>query len=251
MAISIPLRADRRRSRVAGRWSGPWRIAVVASVLLVLGGGAVAVSRSALFHARDVEVSGSSHLSRAEVVRAVGISRRTNVLWLDEEAAERRLELEPWIAAADVRTVYPRRIEISVVERVPVAVVTRGDRRELIAADGIALGAPEILRGLPRIELPATPALDGARFDVRGAARALGAMSPELRAEVASVRVGIDGNLDLKLRDGTQVRYGPALATGRKAAALATVVAWALEQGERLHAISVVSADLPAVRLAE
>jgi cell division protein FtsQ len=245
LAISIPRRAERPARR-----SGSWRYVVVASIVVAALAGAVALSRSSLFRVREVVVVGASHLSRPEVIRAARIARDTNVLWLDERVVERRLEQRAWIASADVRTVYPRRVEITVVERVPVAVIVRGDRRELIAADGTALGPAAGAVGLPRIAVPSVPGLDGVRLDVRGAATALGAMAPGLRAEVGSVRVGVDGALDLRLRNGVLVRYGRAVEAGRKAAALADVLAWARAEGESLQMVSVVSAELPAVRFA-
>ena len=192
-----------------------------------------------------------THLTRAEVVRLVGISTSTNVLWLDEGSAERRLERHPWVAAAEVRSVYPRRVEISVVERTPVAVVVRGDRKELIAADGTMLGAADRRARLPRIEVPAVSALDGARLDVAGAAAALGAMTSEVRARVGWVRIGLDAALELRTRDGVNVRYGTATSPGRKAATLELVLTWSQREGEPLEAISLVSPRLPTVRLAD
>ncbi|HEX6331099.1 MAG TPA: FtsQ-type POTRA domain-containing protein [Actinomycetota bacterium] len=246
MAISILRRGDR-----GGRRLGRWRYLIAGVATLSVAAGAVAVSRSPLFHVRDIGVTGAAHLSRAEIVRAVGVTRETNALWLDERAAERRLERHPWIADAEVRRVYPRRVEITVAERVPVAVVVRGERAELVAADGTGLGGVERAGRLPRIELPPAPALDGAQLDVDGAAAVLGAMTPKLRADVALVHVGPDGALDLRMRDGVQVHLGTATSAGRKASALEKVLAWARVEGESLRVISLFSPHLPTVRFAD
>jgi len=166
------------------------------SVALVIGG--LTASRSSAFDVRGVEVSGSHHLHGPQIVRVAGISGSTNALWLDEGVSERRLEAQPWIADADVRVTFPLNVEIVVRERSPVA-VAEGRLTSLMAADGTALGSVSAPRGLPVIELGNAGRVEGVRSPV-GAARALGAMTPALRARVARVRVLLDGTLELRLR---------------------------------------------------
>jgi cell division septal protein FtsQ len=135
---------------------GWWAMRAAVAVLLLIGG--VVVSRSSLLHARSVEVSGASTLSRARVIDLAEVDRLTNVVWLDEGAAERRLESDPWVASADVRVSLPLNIHIAVTERVPVAVASDGLQSLLVASDGTVLGlAPRSVssRDLPVIELPA------------------------------------------------------------------------------------------------
>lgn len=246
MAISIPLRADARGRRAVD--PRVWLLAGVAIVALAVGG--FFLSRSGVLHARGVDVIGASHLGRADVVETAGVSTETNVLWLDEGAVERRLEANPWIADADVRVVLPWTIELSIVERFPVAVATDGMHQTLVAGDGTVLGSAGRVAGLPRIELLATGALEGARESPRVAAVAVGAMSPELRAEVGEVRVLVDGTLEIRLRGGVIVRYGSGVDARRKASAIGRILAWAEEHGERLAAVNVVAPDRPAVKLA-
>jgi cell division protein FtsQ len=223
-------------------------LVAVAAVALAVAG--VLLSRSSLLHARGVAVIGASHLSRADVVRAAGVSRSTNVVWLDEGAVERRLESQAWVDVADVRVAFPWTIEITIVERVPVAVASDGLRETLVAADGTALGPADRDRGLPRIELPRAFAVDGVRTSPTGAAVAVGSMSAELRERLASVSVLADGTLDLRLRGGVGVRYGSASEPRRKAAVLERILAWAEQEGMHLAAVNVVAPDLPAVRIA-
>jgi cell division protein FtsQ len=244
LAISIPLRAEAGRRLIDHR---VWILAAVAVAALAVGG--VVLSRSDVLHARGVEVVGASHLSRAEVVAAAGVSQATNVVWLDEGAVERRLEANPWIADADVRVAFPWTIELRVVERVPVAVASDGLRETLVAADGTALGPADRTHGLPRIELPTTAALDGVRESPRTAAAAIGAMSPEVRGQVTSVVVLVDGTLEIRLRGGVLVRYGAGTEPARKAAAIERVLAWADHEGERVAVVNVVAPERPAVKL--
>ena len=231
------LRGRRRRVLIA-----------VGSVVLLIGG--VAASRSSVFDVRRIEVSGADHLHRPQIVRIAGVSNATNALWLGEGVVERRLEAEPWIADADVRVTLPLTVEIAVHERSPVA-VAQGAVTSLMAADGTALGSGRIPRGLPVIELGAAGPVEGIRPSPVGAARALGAMAPALRAQVARVRVLLDGSLELRLRGGPTVRFGTPEDAQRKAVTIQRMLAWAGSEGTPLRTLSVVSALAPAATLAD
>ena len=219
-----------------------WSIAAV-SILFVVG--LVVFSRSSAFDVRRFVVSGSDHVHRARLLAIAGITGSTNVLWLDEGAAEQRLEAEPWIADADVRATFPLTIDISVTERSPVA-VARGDVVSLMAADGTSLGPGRAPRGLPVIELGALGPVEGVRPTPVGAARALGAMSPALRVQVARIRVRLDGTLELRLRGGPTVMFGTPDDAHRKARTIERMLSWARTQGTAIRTLSVVSPSAPA-----
>jgi len=221
------------------------RIALIAlgSVALAIGG--VTASRSSAFDVRGIEVSGNDHLHGPQVVRIAGITEATNALWLDEGEAERRLEAELWIADADVRVTFPLNVEIAVRERTPVA-LAQGAVTSLMAADGTALGSGNVPRGLPVIELGGAGPAEGVRPSPVGAARVLGAMTPALRAQVARVRVLLDGTLELRLRDGPTVSFGTPDDARRKAVTIGRMLVWARTQGTSLRTLSVVAALAPA-----
>jgi cell division protein FtsQ len=243
LAISIPRPAERAVRRIR-----PLAVIPAAVAVLAMSVGVLVASRTSLLHARAIDVGGNAHLSRAAVLRIADISRATNVVWLDEGAVERRLEANPWVADADVRVAWPWTIEIRLVERVPVALATDGLHEVLVAGDGTSLGPAGRTRGLARIQLVPAMALDGASQTPRRAAAAIGAMGPQLRAEVASVSVMWDGSLELRLRGGVRVRYGAPVDVARKAAVLARILTWAHREGEVLSAVNVVAPDHPAVR---
>lgn len=245
MAISTSRPAESFRSM-----SGRRRVLLIAAASVVLVAGGIAASRSSALHARRVDVSGANHLRRGHLIEVAGVSKATNVLWLDEAEAERRLEAEPWIASADVRVAFPLTIEIAVTERSPVA-VARGEVLSLMAADGTALGAGKVPRGLPVIELGALRPFEGVRSSPVGAARALGAMTPSLRAEVARVRVLLDGTLELRLRGGPAVWFGTPDDARRKARTIERMLAWAQAEGTVIRTLTVVSPSAPAATLAD
>src|SRR5207245_410583 len=88
--------------------SGPrrwWPIAMVAGVLLLTAGWWL--TKSPVFSARHIEITGDSHLTRAEVLRIGGIGPGTNLFWFNAGVVERRLERDSWIATARVSRSLP------------------------------------------------------------------------------------------------------------------------------------------------
>ena len=230
------------------RQSAARRPVFVAVAVMAVFIGAYLASRTSLFDARRIEVTGANHMDRADLVRIAGVSTATNVLWLDDRAAERRLEAEPWIAHADVSTGFPLSIEIAVTERTPVAVLG-GASGGLIAGDGTVLGTPASGKGLPTIELGTVTSAEGAPSSPVGAARALGAMPPSLRSDVRRVVVMLDGTLELRLTGGTRVRFGTPGEAAQKVAAIRRVLRWAHEEGSAIRTLSVVAPSAPAATL--
>jgi cell division protein FtsQ len=257
LAISTTLLAERIRRPVVALRPG-----VVALVTLTAVAGGFLLSRSSFAHARGIEVSGAEHLSRSEIVRLAAVSKATNVVWLDDGSIERSLEAHPWVADAEVDVALPATIRIDIVERTPVALVRDGLARTLVAADGTRLGTASRIRDLPTIHLPMAAGVDarpwpdgasaiahGARPTPRGAAVALGAMSSDLRADVVSVRVLVDGTMTMRLASGVHVRYGEPSAPAAKAKALERILAWGSATGETVAHVNVTSPRAPAVRL--
>lgn len=225
-----------------------WRaVVLVGAAIASLVAGAIAVSRSSVFHARAIEVSGASHLSSAAVVGRAGVSITSNVPWLDEAEVERRLVSHRWVASADVEAALPWTIRIRVVERTPVAVALQGPLKVLVSGDGVVLGITDRSPGLPVIELPTLGPLEGARPPVRGATAVLEAMEPGMRAGVRRVVVQADGSVELWLSGRSRVRFGAPVGLARKLHALAQTMRWAEAQGEAIGAVSVVAPDAPAV----
>ncbi|HEX9122556.1 MAG TPA: FtsQ-type POTRA domain-containing protein [Actinomycetota bacterium] len=224
-------------------------LAVTGTALLVVVALGI-LSRSNLFHVRRIQVSGASHLSRADVVHLSGLSVRTNVLWADTAAAARRLEDEPWVAQASVTRDLPFTIRIQITERTPVAVVQDRNRPLLIAGDGITLGVAPARTGLPMIEVPPRPALSGPAPGLSGPAKVLGALAPGIRAQVRRVVLGIDGTVRLALAGGVSVDYGWPEQLVEKARTLAAVMSWARGQAATLRAVSLVAPHAPAASFA-
>jgi cell division protein FtsQ len=239
---TVDPRSERGPARV-------WRAAALAGAVLVLAGGLAALTRTGVFHVRNVEVVGAEHLSRAQVVELTGITDATDAVWLDEGEVEARLEQNAWIADASVTVTLPWTVEVNVVERLPVAVVQGDLGTMLVGDDGAVLGAVAQRAGLPLIHVPPIRLHLGSRVGIEGAARALAALGPEIVPLVRRVEVDVDGSLEMILRDGLRIAYGRPGSFERKADAIADALRWADDAGERVRTLNVLAPGAPALTL--
>lgn len=98
------------------------RLVVAAAVVTVVV-SAFALVHSSVLGARDVQVSGNRHTSRAAVLRAAGLLGAPPLVDLDAAAISRRVDRLPWVASTTVDISFPSTVSIKVRERVPVAAV--------------------------------------------------------------------------------------------------------------------------------
>lgn len=208
--------AGRRRLR-ALLWSSS-----IATVAI----GAWWVVTSPVLDVDQIEVSGASRVTASEVRTRAGVGRGDALLLVDRDAVARRVEGLSWVARARVERSLFGTLRIEVSERSPLAVVVRpdGSGYALVDADGVVLEGrgrrpvdiPEIV-GFPR--LPGT-GLWSAGSD---ALRVLVAFTPEVRARVLTVTAP-EGEILLRLREGTEIRFGPPQHIDAKVAAVLAVL---------------------------
>ena len=105
---------------VRGAAGGLFRFAalVVAASLLLLAGWAL-VATSPVFAVKEVEVLGTRHLSRLEILRASGIGAGSNLLALPVARLEKRIGELGWVASVRVVRRLPGAVRITVRERRP------------------------------------------------------------------------------------------------------------------------------------
>lgn len=246
-AESLPRPAGLGRSASVPR---AWRIAAAVATAAALVAGIPLVARSSVFHVRHVAVNGVAHLRTGDVVRRSGITEATNVLWVNEVAVESRLEEEPWIASASVRTSFPSSVEISVTERNPVAVAMGPSGRLLVAGDGTVLGPALRSDRFPRIVAARVSAQFPAGAPLAAPARAVAALAAAGFSRMRTITVAEDGTLEVRLADGTTVLLGRTVELGRKVRALGSLLAWASSRSLGLRSVDVSAPSAPAVVLA-
>ncbi|MHB1129581.1 MAG: UDP-N-acetylmuramate dehydrogenase, partial [Ilumatobacteraceae bacterium] len=144
----------RRRSRAIRRWILPRnstkrrkRVLVFAAALVVIGVTTIVVLASPLVAVRQVSVEGARYTDAALVQSVIADLKGHSVLTVDTRDAERRLESNPWVEAARVRTYFPNRVVIEIAERKPAAWFIGVDNRaRVIDSDGRVLS---VVNGQP------------------------------------------------------------------------------------------------------
>jgi cell division protein FtsQ len=148
----------------------------------------------------------------------------------------------PQVASVEVTRNWPDSVVVTVVERVPVAVVGPPERRSLVDADGVLFdtvtgSAPE---GVVPLEV-ATPGPDDPAT-LAGTA-ALSELPDAVREQVEGAAAAGPDDISLTLTDGTLVLWGDASESGAKAAALVGL----LQQidAERLEPAATIDVSTP------
>jgi cell division protein FtsQ len=109
------------------------------------------------FAVRTVEVTGSRHLTAAQIATAAGISSDGSVVSIDGTAAQQRLLDQVWIRTATVEAELPGTVVITVSEWQPVAAYHAGPSSKvfLLSSQAVVLGPTPTNGGLLDVQGPA------------------------------------------------------------------------------------------------
>jgi cell division protein FtsQ len=94
------------------------------------------VARLLGFGIDAVTISGMNELNETDVLAIGGISPKRSLLFLDAADVRRRLKERPLVEDASVTKLFPNRILISIVERVPYGLWQKDGDVSIIGADG-------------------------------------------------------------------------------------------------------------------
>lgn len=208
-----PVRAVRRRPRPVQL--GLALVALAALLWLLFAGPLLTVS--------SLQVDGLRTLPAEQVREAAGIDRGTPLLRVDVEAAEGRVARLPQIASVEVTRGWPDSVVITVVERVPVAIVGPPGERSLVDAEGVLF---DMVTGEPPAGVVSLDVADPRPGDptTLAALAAISALPVDVRDGVAGAAATGPEDIALTLDDGTEVRWGDASESAAKAAALGGLI---------------------------
>lgn len=209
---------------------------------------------SPLFQVAAVEVRGASALDPAQVVAWAGLGTAVPIWRVDTALAERRLAAHPLVAGARVYRRWPRRIVVELVERRPVGYAPVAGGYAAVDGDGRVLyRLPRLPEGGLRLEVGQAaerPPGDALPPAARPAAVAAAYVRQYGLDWVEAVRLAAPGDVELRLRGGVRVRFGPVdRQPDRKLAVLAALWREWAPRRERVEAIDVRDPLRPAVRL--
>lgn len=202
---------------LAGRWTRTGRRTLV---LLVEVAAALLLVTSPAFAARQVVVSGLRHISRSEVLRRTGLGGGKNVFVITPENAESALRADPYVRGVSVTTSLPNRVEVSIEEWEPLALVHRGGRDYLLNAAGVVLGpaggvTPGPGAGQPHLEIgwAATGVMDAGDHVLSGLLlqdlqRIQDAFPSAYGLTIKATDLTADQQLALETREGPRILFG-------------------------------------------
>jgi cell division protein FtsQ len=219
-AAVTPLARLRRPARPPARSRGPIQLA---AAVLVVGAVVWLLLASPVLGVSTVQVDGVTTLPADQVRETAGIEPGTPLLRVDVDAARERVARLPQVASVEVTRGWPRTVVVTVVERVPIAIVGTPGRRSLVDAEGVLFdtvtGEPPA--GVVPLQVAAPGPGDPATMAGLAAVEAL---PGDLRRQVTSAAATTAEDVSLTLADGTLVRWGGPEQSDAKATALAALL---------------------------
>lgn len=200
----------RRRTRRIVLWTVGVLVVIVVTVWLI--------GYSSVLAVRTVEVSGATTISADVVRQFAAITPGTPLARVDGAGVESRVGQIPQVESVQVARSWPSTIRLTVVERRPVALVTRGGEQWLIDRTGVLYAQ---VTAAPAGVLPLTVAQPGPDDRAtRAALTVIQALSKPLTAALQGVSADSADSVVLHLKDGRTVIWGGAADSDRKAAIL-------------------------------
>ncbi|MGA0106777.1 MAG: UDP-N-acetylmuramate dehydrogenase [Ilumatobacteraceae bacterium] len=180
-------------------------IGVVALVLIVLASPIIGV--------RKIEIEGARYVSADLLIAVEKSLDGKSILTIDTRAAERRLEGDPWVESVRIRSFFPSRLVIEIVERKPVAFYIGVDNRSRVVDSqgrvlAVETGQPTQYLQITGVGPNLAPGASAGTV-YKAAAQLAAGLPDELSERVLNVGVGGPNQLIMTLRTGTLINFGP------------------------------------------
>lgn len=231
MNVALPRGLNWRRPQVRGFSVGrfPRRRVVILTIVWTAGiiAFAAGLLQTKLFSVDRIDVAGSSHLSREDILSLAKLETGGSIASVNTSEAEKRLETHPWVLHARVDAEWPHVLSVTIVEQRAVALAQAGDKKwAQLGPDGTVLSVGD----RPTAKLPAllnvsAPAEVGRMVDPSATKlMSVATLMPEsLQPRVVQME-DKNGVLRLGLDAGTVVVLGDASSLNEKLMSAASVV---------------------------
>jgi cell division protein FtsQ len=201
---------------------------------------------SSLVGVKRVTVVGASGAEAVPIRAALtAAGRKMTTLDVDESMLRRAVSRYPVVKDLQVSTQFPHGLKIKVVEQIPVAVLTAGARRIVVAGDGTLLRDIRPSSALPEVSVRGLPA--GRRLKDRhvlAVVSVLGTAPYRLLPHIADVTTNAPHGVVVDLRHGPSLYFGDPRLLRSKWTAAVGVLADAGSTGASY--IDVVDPERPA-----
>jgi cell division protein FtsQ len=117
-------------------------------------------SRFRITGAGNVEATGLTEVSRAEMLPVFGEDIGRNIFFVPLAQRRKQLEQIPWVEHATVMRLLPDQIRVSLVERTPVAFTRMGHEIGLVDASGVLLTMPAAMMAQHHYSFPTLSGID-------------------------------------------------------------------------------------------
>ena len=117
-------------------------LAGIVAIAVTLQQYAVHSWRFRLDSSDNITISGTSNVSRAQVMDIMASDLDRNVFFVPLELRKQQLEQIPWVQSASVMRLLPDRLKVAITERTPIAFVQLDSQIELIDANGVIMDLP-------------------------------------------------------------------------------------------------------------
>ncbi len=239
-----PRMANRRREvQETGARRGVRR-ALMVLIAVSLVAAAAWVIQSPALSVSEVIVVGSERPEIQGAIAAAGVEVGTPLLFVGSEGVREELESLAWVRSAEVRRIFPDRVEITIDERQPVALMWSSGSYAVLDLEGVVLeyvseatGSEPVLRlAERRLEPAETYGSEGVRGGLEFAVILDGALP--------GIEVRQEGDELWAAYNGHEIRLGRPVDMAAKAAALMAVIEDGIPAGS---AVNLIAPTRPAV----
>lgn len=143
--VSMSDHKKRKRRRGGFRWM---RIIFFCLVCMIIGFG---ISQSSLFHVKNIEVVGNSHVDSALIRDLSGITEGQHMYSFRAGRAETMIATNPWVDTVEVSRSLSGTVTISITERTAAAAVVAGNGVLIVDKNGYVLQKQELFDGLSHV----------------------------------------------------------------------------------------------------
>lgn len=219
-----------------------WRRVVAALVVVALASAAVwALYFSTLLTVRRISVEGTGRQDPAAVKALLDPDLGRPLARVNLADAAARVATLAAVKDVQVTRAWPNGLDVRVVERTPVAVVSLGSDYTLIDAEGVKMATtPKVPADLPVMTKATVNAGPGATLAV---SQSLDRLSPELLAKVRSVSARTQDSVVFTLKSGATVKWGSSENSEQKSEVLGVLLAHV-----KAHIYDVRAPDLPVTK---
>lgn len=180
--------------------------------------GGFRLANSSWFDLQFVEVQGQDRLDQESILEATGLFAGQNLLHIRTNEVAEKVETLAYVKDARVRRRFPNRVDVSIIERAPVAMVMIENERWLIDGEGALLENigkieteqtqwPVIIAG-PFVEAPKLGALTKDE-GLLAALTFLRQVDPYFMENILRIEAESVAEMKLIHRDGLKVFIGP------------------------------------------